>query len=380
MLFKNIHNKLLFNYFIGLKNLKVVILFISSILFVHCNSVSSEHEVNNNNTDNQNSSSISVGLELANKKDKIHLGDSVTLLLNFPDSIPLDSVVFTVGENFTQKFLSKPNSIKFSTQGLQMGSIVAKSIIYVQSKTHQSQISIRILPNTKPLIYGYKVVKSFPHDKGAFTQGFVFDNGYFYEATGLKGESSLRKVKPENGEVLKSFAVSSEIFGEGIAIFDNKIAQLSWQDRVGFVYEKETFRLLKKFEYNTEGWGLTYNGENLIMSDGTHHLYFLDTQMYTVIKTLEIVDFDGQVSMLNELEYINGEVYANVYMTDRIARIDPQTGVVKAYIDLKGILPDNERTRDTDVLNGIAYDAKQNRLFVTGKKWPKIYEIELVQK
>lgn len=226
--------------------------------------------------------------------------------------------------------------------------------------------------------YSYFVVNEYPHDPQAFTQGLVFEDGYLYEGTGLYGFSSLRQVALETGEILHMVELPSDYFGEGIAIYDgNKIAQLTWRQQVGFIYDKVDFELLGEFRYTSEGWGLTYDGSQLIMSDGTSTLHYLDPATLEEIGTVEVIDTGGPVARLNELEYIKGEIYANIWTTDRIAIIDPVTGRVTAWMDLQGLLSPEE-AEAADVLNGIAYDAGADRLFVTGKLWPSLFEIELV--
>ena len=231
-------------------------------------------------------------------------------------------------------------------------------------------------PHPVPVM-GYRIVNTYPHDPRAFTQGLVFADDLLYEGTGLRGQSSLRKVDLETGNILLIRQLPARFFGEGITIYGNKIIQLTWRARVGFVYDRQTFQLLDRFNYSTEGWGITHDGNSLIMSDGTPTLYLLDPQTCKEVGRIEVHDLDGPVSRLNELEYVRGEIYANVWKTDRIARISPQTGAVVGWIELEGLLSPEERNRQIDVLNGIAYDAKNDRLFVTGKLWPKLYEIEL---
>jgi len=230
--------------------------------------------------------------------------------------------------------------------------------------------------NSKPLLYTYNIVNVYPHDKNAFTQGLIFDNGTLYESTGLYGYSTLRRVELETGKILQLYNLPNQFFGEGITIFDDKIIQLTWRSKKGFVYDKHTFELLQDFSYPTEGWGITHNGSLLIMSDGTATLYFLDPETFGKVGQIEVHD-DGPVTELNELEYIHGEIYANIWKKEKIAVINPQTGRVKGWIDLKGI--QDSETRDTDnVLNGIAYDAKEDSLFVTGKRWSQLFEVKLI--
>ncbi|MHC4118878.1 MAG: glutaminyl-peptide cyclotransferase [Planctomycetota bacterium] len=223
-----------------------------------------------------------------------------------------------------------------------------------------------------------KIVNTFDHDPNAFTQGLVFEDGFLYEGTGLNGRSELRKVELETGKVLQSRRLADEYFGEGITIFEDRIIQLTYQSKIGFVYDKETFELIQEFEYPTEGWGITHNGTHLIMSDGTPMLYFLDRQTFKRVHKIMVLEGDDAVWWLNELEYVDGEIYANVWPGDRIARIDPETGQVIGWIDCEGLLPPADRNNETDVFNGIAYDPATGRLFVTGKCWPKLFEIEPV--
>lgn len=226
--------------------------------------------------------------------------------------------------------------------------------------------------------YGYEVVNVYPHDPAAFTQGLLFDNGQLYESTGLYGGSSIRRVDLTSGKVLTMTAISADYFGEGITIVGDKLYQLTWQNQVGFIYNKTTFTPEARFSYPTEGWGMTFDGERIIMSDGTARLYFWDPATLATIGTVDVYDDKGPVVRLNELEYINGEIFANIWQTDLIARIDPATGAVVGWIDLTGLLPAVERMPTTDVLNGIAYLPEGDRFFVTGKNWPKLFEIRLV--
>ena len=224
----------------------------------------------------------------------------------------------------------------------------------------------------------YKVVNTFAHDPKAFTQGLVFENGFLYEGTGLYGKSELRKVELETGNVLQQHKLPDEFFGEGITIFGDRIIQLTLKSRTGFVYSKETFELLREFSYPTEGWGLTNDGEYLIMSDGTPMLYFLNPETFKQNHKIMVLDQDSPVWGLNELEYIDGQIYANVWPTERIVSIEPETGEVIGWIDAGGILAPQDHNEPVDVFNGIAYDPANRRLFVTGKFYPKLYEIKLI--
>ncbi|MES3021441.1 MAG: glutaminyl-peptide cyclotransferase [Pseudomonadota bacterium] len=243
------------------------------------------------------------------------------------------------------------------------------------------QLALPALAGAKTIpVYAAKVVASYPHDSQAFTQGLFFKDGFIYESTGLKGRSSIRKVALESGQVLQSTALPPEVFGEGISDWSDSIIGLTWTEQTGFVFDLKGFALRRRFSYPGEGWGLTRSDKALIMSDGTAQLRFLHPATMREMHRVR-VSADGQpVDQLNELEWVEGEVYANIWQTDRIARIDPNTGKVVGWIDLAGLLSEGERrTGQVDVLNGIAYDAKRKRLFVTGKLWPKLFEIKLVK-
>lgn len=229
-------------------------------------------------------------------------------------------------------------------------------------------------------VYTYKVVNIFPHDPQAYTQGLVFHDGFFYEGTGLNGRSSLRKVRLETGEVVQKINLAPEFFGEGIVLVGDEIMQLTWKAHKGFIYRSSDFQLLREFAYPGEGWGLTSHGNEVFMSDGSSEIRILDGKTMREKRRLKVREGNQPVLKLNELEFVEGEIFANVWQTDRIARISPKTGKVLGWIDLKGLLnPMYRRTSDA-VLNGIAYDAAKKRLFVTGKLWPNIYEIQLVRR
>jgi glutaminyl-peptide cyclotransferase len=232
----------------------------------------------------------------------------------------------------------------------------------------------------EPPTYTFSVVNQWPHDPGAFTEGLVYDQGTLWESTGLNGASSLRKVDLQTGQMLESRALPAEYFGEGLTLFGGKLIQLTWQTQIGFVYDPGCFCPERTFTYDGEGWGLTHDDHSLIMSDGTERIRFLDPQTFAVVNTISVFDHGQPLTNINELEYVNGEIYANIWQTDRIVRIDPTSGAILGWIDLTGLLPQADHGPTVDVLNGIAYDDATGRLFVTGKNWPELFQIALVPK
>jgi len=226
--------------------------------------------------------------------------------------------------------------------------------------------------------YGYQILAAYPHDPTAYTQGLQYVDGVLYEGTGLTGASSLRRVDLASGAVLQRHDLAPDLFGEGITVIGDRIYQLTWKNKVAFLYDRESFEELQQYTYDTEGWGLTYDGTRLIMSDGSAFLYFRDPETFEEIGRVEVLYLGNPLGSLNELEYINGEVWANIYQTDFIARIDPATGNVRSIIDLTGLLNGIQLDGQVDVLNGIAYDAAGDRLFVTGKWWPVLFQLRLV--
>ena len=242
-------------------------------------------------------------------------------------------------------------------------------------------LALSAMALAKPIpVYSARVVASYPHDSGAFTQGLFFKDGFLYESTGLKGRSTIRKVVLESGKVVQAAAMPPDVFGEGISDWADSIIALTWTEGTGFVLDLKTFALRRRFAYPGEGWGLTRSDRALIMSDGTSELRFLHPVGLGVQQRVRVTADGKPVDQLNELEWVEGEVYANIWQSERIARIDPVSGKVVGWIDLTGLLSERERAGGADVLNGIAYDAKDKRLFVTGKLWPRLFEIELVKR
>ena len=299
-------------------------------------------------------------------EDKKLVPDSVTVYFNgnFVTTIKSDPWEYSIPPVFTSATGRKSLKVTAFKGGKPQNTVTRFMIIYSD-----------ILPKRN----GYKVIHTYLHNRDAFTQGLVYDNGVLFEGTGQETGSTLREVELETGKVIRQHNLDDSLFGEGIALYHDHIYEVTWKSKVGFVYDKSDFKLINKIYYSTEGWGLTTINDKIVMSDGTNILYFFEPEMFTVVSKIEVYDNEKKVDQLNELEYINGEIWANIWMTDLIARIDPVSGKVLAYIDLKNLLAKSERDADTDVLNGIAYDSKGNRIFVTGKRWPKLFEIKVTE-
>lgn len=309
------------------------------------------------------------------------LGDVVKIVLE-AESINQkpDSVIVSYDGKYAATFKSEPWEYNIpSASTTSTGRKSVKAVAFRNGNSKTVTRFIIVYSDLPPKRYGYKVINTYPHDREAFTQGLFFSNGVLYEGTGQQTGSTLREVELTTGKVIRQLNLSSELFGEGITLFKDRIFQVTWQSKVGFVYEKETFRQIKKIYYQSEGWGLTTMNDKIVMSDGTNVLYFFDPESFTVVSRIEVYDNEQKVDSLNELEYINGEIWANIWMSDIIARIDPASGEVTGYINLKGILKDPGTNTSVDVLNGIAFDTEGNRIFITGKNWPKLFEIRVTE-
>jgi glutamine cyclotransferase len=257
--------------------------------------------------------------------------------------------------------------------------VLAGTIISTAAFAMDAQAPRRMPPAmSKAPVHGYTVVRSYPHDPKAFTQGLEYFDGFLYEGTGLKGRSAVRKVELESGKVVQEATLHPQYFGEGITIAQGKIFQVTWQDRIGFIYDAKTFKPIRNFTYFGEGWGLTHDTAGLIMSDGTSTLRFLELTRFQERRRLKVTDAAVPIERLNELEWVRGEIWANVWESDYIARISPKDGRVLGWINLKGLLgAPNAKLPPEAVLNGIAYDAQKDRIFVTGKLWPRVFEIQV---
>jgi glutamine cyclotransferase len=319
----------------------------------------------------------------------IQVGEEVKVRLQLPDTVSFDSVQVFLGGALKQSVYGRSQQASPGVVELLLATAAEKTgksslrlrIFLAGGKSENQSQQITFLSDIVPVNYSYRVVREYAHDPGAYTQGLQYVDGWLYEGTGNYGTSSLRQVELESGEITKIRNLDQSLFGEGITVFGERIYQLTYKSQVGFIYDKASFEEIQKVYYqNQEGWGLTHNGKELIMSDGTNVIYFLDPEMFTVIRQVEVFHNEGKADSLNELEYINGKIWANRYYTDEIVIIDPETGKVEGRIDLKGILKATDRKPNTDVLNGIAWDQEGDRLFVTGKRWPKLFEIKTVSR
>ncbi|MCX6333980.1 MAG: glutaminyl-peptide cyclotransferase [Bacteroidia bacterium] len=310
------------------------------------------------------------------------LGDVVKVILETENvNQQPDSVILTFDGKHAATLKSTPWEYQIPqsfTTGTGRKSVKATAFRDGSVRTVVARFII-VYSDTPPKRFGYKVAHTYPHDRSAFTQGLFYYNGVLYEGTGQQTGSTLREVELTTGKVIRQLNLSSDLFGEGITLYKDRIYQVTWQSKVGFVYERQTFKQLNKIYYQSEGWGLTTIKDRIVMSDGTNVLYFYEPESFTVVSRIEVYDNKEKVDSLNELEYINGEIWANIWMSDLIARIDPASGKVIGYIDLKGILNDPDTDTGVNVLNGIAFDSEGGRIFITGKNWPKLFEIRLTE-
>ena len=361
-----------------------VFIFLCCMLFTACSSCSSggSGAKSNQTEEPQRPRRQRAQINIVSPKnnEKQPLGAIVTLSVKARDGAEaIDSLRWFVDGKWLKT--TKGEDITWNTAEQAVGTHRIEAVAhYVSGQYDIVSASMLLLSPNAPKEYTYRVMQVYPHDTKAYTQGLLFDDGFLYESTGLKGESTLRKVNLQTGEPVMITNLPADMFGEGLALVDDKLIQLTWENQVAFVYQKSDFKLLNRINYSMrEGWGLTYDGTYLLMSDGSATLYFLDKEYLTEVRRIEVCDNKGTIDQLNELEYINGELWANVYYSDHILRIDPQTGIVLGRINLSGLLNSNEKST-ANVLNGIAFDEKTGKIYVTGKNWPKLFEIQVRMK
>ncbi len=314
------------------------------------------------------------------RNDLFTVGDIVEIELEFDEGAP-PPVKFTlfVDGNEKEAELKSAQTLVWESGVTRTGNRrVRVRVEFENGAVEQYSTQVVFLSDQEPLSYTYSVLNTYPHDIRAFTQGLVYDGEYLYESTGQYGSSTLRRVELETGEVLQSISLERELFGEGLALLDGKLYQLTWKSGTGFIYDKETFSLLDRFSYPTEGWGLTTDGEYLYKTDGSHNVYILDPESFAEVDRLQVYDTGGEITELNEMEYHEGLIYANVFEKEKIVIFEKETGRVYGWIDLTGILDEEHHHPNLDVLNGIAYNPHNGTFFVTGKNWPLLFEIEII--
>lgn len=362
-------------------NKKLFLITFVMIFILSCNN-SEEKKTNDNQTKDTAKTvafSNKIVLEVGKNIDgDLTLNQVINIDIDIEKPEEIDSIQLLVNDKYYSTVSEFPSSISWDSENVKTGTNNISAIGYWKEFTVRTKKSVILLSDIEPKIKTYRIVNTYPHDREAYTQGLFIHDGILYEATGLKGHSTIRKTNLKTGEILQSYTISADVFGEGITLFENKIFQLSWQEHIAYVYDFQTFKQVGEFEYFTEGWGLTNDRKQLIMSDGTNKLYFIEKDSYSIVKQLEVYDDEKAVNYLNELEYIDGVIYANIYTSDYIAAIDAETGKILFYVDLSYLLNEKDYEIETDVLNGIAYDFDTKKLYVTGKKWPKLFEIQIL--
>ena len=311
---------------------------------------------------------------------RISIDKSLSISVKEENNQPMDNITYS----FDGKNIENPSKIDISKERL--GKHVLSAIIFYGAKTKKLTNTIILLADKEPTVYNYKIINTYPHDPEAYTQGLEYSNGYLYESTGRKGQSTLRKVDLKTGEVLNKIDVAPAYFAEGMTILSDKIYQLTWQSKKGFIYNLKDFKQIDSFVYgqSIEGWGLANDGEKLIKTDGTEKVWFLNPETLKESGFIEAYSNKQKVKDLNELEYVEGKIYANVWQKNILLIMNPKNGAIEGIADLNGLEKEIAKTqnldKNDDVLNGIAYDKKGERLFVTGKHWGKLFEIELVER
>jgi len=340
--------------------MKISLLSLILILFLECN-----NDISNN-----------FSLKVSSKSKTIKIDDTIKIRIDNKKNIKIDSVTFLLNNDKINS-IHKLNSISVGVKEI-------KAIIYNNSDEIILNKKITIFAKNAPKLFRYKIINEYPHDQEAYTQGLEFENNELYESTGLNGKSSLRKISFKDGVINKIIPLNENYFGEGITIFNNEIIQLTWKSKIGFIYDKLTMKIKNSFEYNEskEGWGLCNDGEFLYKSDGSNKIWKLDPNTYKEIGFIEVLTNKSKLNKLNELEWVNGKIYANTYQSNKdvVVIINPKTGVVEAVIDFSGLKEKVNQHPNLNVLNGIAYNNKRKSLFVTGKNWSKIFEVSVFEK
>lgn len=311
--------------------------------------------------------------------DKYVFGQNVDLQCNTENGAAIDSLSVSFGGR-TMNY-AQTATLSIPTNQASVGQHTIRITAWTSDGLQaEGRAHVRIVSDVEPVRYTYKIIKQLPHNHDYYTQGLEFDGDYLYEGTGLEGRSALYKIDFQKQTIVNNVALDNQYFGEGVTVLGEKVYQLTWRSFAGFVYNKNTLNKIADFSYPTEGWGLANDGTNLIMSDGSEKIYFLDTASFSEVRRVEVYDNNGPITMLNELEYVDGLIYANIYCSDFIVAIEPASGKVLKIIDMRGLLNNVELKQRVDVLNGIAYQKSTNRWYVTGKLWPKMFQVEFVEK
>ncbi len=357
--------------------LRGIYLFLSILLLFSCNQYSQPTIVTSSTTNYK--PALSIVLPINNAQYSI--GESIKIDFRVVDSTKTpDSIVFLVNKSRQGTIPFKDSTIYWIDQQIKTGTTLYSLLSYYSGNSYASSVTVKLLSDIEPKKYTYKIIKTFKHDITSYTQGLIFENNFFYESGGLYNESSLRKVKLDGTVEIKN-PVEGRYFAEGLTALNGKLYQLTWREQIAFVYSKSDFSLVKTSNYSiAEGWGLTNNGTNLIMSDGSNKIYTLEPEYFSEISHIEVFDNRGAVNNINELELVGDILYANIYQTNTIATIDVNTGKILGYIDCSGLLNESDYRYDTDVLNGIAYNPENKHFYITGKKWPKLFEVVFIEK
>jgi glutamine cyclotransferase len=323
---------------------------------------------------NSNSQKLNLSITTNAKNNVATLGETIKLSINNPKQIEISGISYTLN--------GEPVDASLTLDHALLGIQTVKATVSIGDASEVIETKITILNNQSPKVYGYKIINEYPHDMTSYTQGLEFYNGLLYESTGQYGESKLRKVDYKTGEVLQNKAIGNEYFGEGLTVMDDKIYQLTWQENIGFVYDVHTFEKKSSFTYgkSKEGWGICNDGTNIYKSDGTENIWLLNTKTLVEDSKLQVYTNKGKIIGMNELEYVNGKIYANRYQKNGVAIINPKNGAIEGVIDFSPLHNLVTQHDGLDVLNGIAYNPETKTLFVTGKRWDKLFEVEVFEK
>ncbi len=350
-----------------MKNLNLLLLFILNLALISCGS-------------NSGKKISDFSLSLVDSKSEFQLGETLEVAVKNPKNREIDSVSFYFEDHLLEK--SDETSARLQLKDQKLGNQNIQALVYSEGKTDSIQIAVKIFNNNPPEIYTYKIINTYPHDQKAYTQGLEFYKDTLYESTGQYGNSSLRKTNFETGEILKKADLADRYFGEGISVFNDKVYQLTWNEGEGLIYDIVDLKQIGSFKYNQskEGWGLTNDGEQFYKSDGTEKIWILNGTTLAEESFIQPTTHRSISTQLNELEWIEGKIYANTYQKDGVAIINPKNGAIEGLINFHGLRDKVTQHPDLDVLNGIAYNPNTKKIYVTGKNWDKLFEVEIIKK